>query len=132
MLGAGEDAMERKRFERLVETVFAELPDGILVHVDNAVFVVEDWPDAETLASQGLRRRSDLLGLYQGLPLDERHTDAVGGLPDRVVLYQRSIELYAGQTGEDLSDVIYDTLMHEIGHHFGLSEEELWEMEEGE
>jgi len=121
--------MDRKRFERLVEEIFGELPEELLSYVDNAVFVVEDWPDAETLASQGLSRRTDLLGLYHGLPLDERHVDTTGTLPDRILLYQRPLELYAGQTGERLDDVIYDTLVHEIGHHFGLSEEELEEIE---
>lgn len=124
--------MERSRFEQLVEEVFEDLPEELLDYVDNAVFVVEDWPDAETLASQGLTRRSDLLGLYHGLPLDERRIDTTGNLPDRILLYQKSIERYAREMGEYLDDVIYDTLLHEIGHHFGLSEEELREMEGGE
>jgi len=121
--------MERKRFEELVEAVFGELPEGLLAYVDNAVFVVEDWPDPETLASQGLNRPDELLGLYHGLPLDERHVDTTGNLPDRILLYQKSIERYARQTGEYLDDVIYDTLVHEIGHHFGLDEDELRALE---
>lgn len=124
--------MDRNRFEQLVEEVFGELPEEILSYVDNAVFVVEDWPDRETLAGQGLRHRTDLLGLYHGLPLDERHVDTTGNLPDRIVLYQKPLELYAGQTGESLEDVVYDTLIHEIGHHFGLSEDELRELEGGD
>lgn len=123
--------MDRKRFEALTEEVFADLPPEILSYVDNAVFVVEDWPDAETLESQGLEDRTELLGLYHGTPLDERFVDTTGSLPDRIVLYQRSIELYAREEGFELDDVIYDTLLHEIGHHFGLSEEELLEIEEG-
>ncbi|MBI5018071.1 MAG: metallopeptidase family protein [Deltaproteobacteria bacterium] len=121
--------MERSRFESLVDEVFEELPEVLLDYVDNAVFVVEDWPDAETLESLGVRSRGGLLGLYQGLPLDERHVDTTGALPDRIVLYQKPIELYARQTGERVDDVVYDTLVHEIGHHFGLTEAELREIE---
>jgi predicted Zn-dependent protease with MMP-like domain len=124
--------MDRRHFEELVDEVFGELPDELLAYVDNAVFVVEDWPDAETLASQGLSRRTDLLGLYHGLPLDERHVDTTGNLPDRILLYQKPIERYAADTGDSLEDVVYDTLIHEIGHHFGLSEDELEEIEEGD
>jgi predicted Zn-dependent protease with MMP-like domain len=121
--------MDRKRFEELAEEVFGTLPREILDHVDNAVFLVEDWPDADTLASLGIRRRTGLLGLYQGIPLDERHFDLTGNLPDRIVLYQRPIELEAARSDDTLADVIYDTLLHELGHHLGLDDEELARLE---
>ena len=121
--------MDRKRFEELAEEVFASLPAEILGHVSNAVFLVEDWPDRETLAAVGLRRRTELLGLYQGIPLDERHLGLTGNLPDRIVLYQNPIEIEAARSRETLAAVIYDTLVHEVGHHLGLSEEELARLE---
>ncbi len=122
--------MNREDFERLAEEVFEELPPELLERVDNVVFVVEDWPDRETLDSLGYRKRWELLGLYQGVPLDERHIGLTGNLPDRIVLYQRPLEHYAALWGVDVGDAIYDTLLHEVGHHFGLSEEELRELEE--
>jgi predicted Zn-dependent protease with MMP-like domain len=122
--------MDRKRFEELAEEVFAELPEEILRHVDNVVFLVEGWADPETLDSVEVDHRADLLGLYQGIPLDERSTDLTGNLPDRVVLYQKAIELEAARSGDTVADVIYDTLLHEVGHHFGLDDEELEELEE--
>lgn len=121
--------MDRKRFEELAEEVFGTLPPEILDHVDNAVFLVEDWPDPETLASLGIRHRTGLLGLYQGIPLDRRHIDLTGNLPDRIVLYQKPIELEAARSGEALEDVVYDTLLHELGHHLGLDDEELARLE---
>ncbi|MDW7711571.1 MAG: metallopeptidase family protein [Deferrisomatales bacterium] len=128
--------MDRRRFEQLAEEAFDALPEELLGHVDNVVFVVEDWPDAETLAEMGIESPSDLLGLYQGISLAERSVTAGGSLPDRILLYQRPIEHWARVDGLDVYDVIYDTLLHEIGHHFGLDEEDLarlegWEPEQG-
>lgn len=121
--------MDRARFERLVEDAFEELPEGILGYVDNAVFLVEDWPDRETLDSLGIRERDGLLGLYQGHPLDERSIEWSGMLPDRIVLYQRPIERHAAWERLPVADVIRDTLIHEVGHHFGLDDDELAELE---
>jgi predicted Zn-dependent protease with MMP-like domain len=121
--------MEREAFERLAEEAFSKLPEEILSRVENVVFLVEDWPDQETLASLGYRRRSELLGLYQGVPLDQRYMGLPGHLPDRVVLYQRSLERYAVLVGADLEEVIYDTFLHELGHYLGLDDDELHRLE---
>jgi len=127
--------MERRRFERLAEDAFDALPEELLAHVDNVVFVVEDWPDRETLEELGIDTRDGLLGLYQGVSLAERNVEMSGVLPDRILLYQRPIEYWAKEDGLSVFDVIYDTLLHEIGHHLGLDEEALaalegWEPEE--
>jgi predicted Zn-dependent protease with MMP-like domain len=127
--------MERRRFERLAEDAFEALPEELLAHVDNVVFVVEDWPDRETLEELGIDTRDGLLGLYQGVSLAERSVEMSGVLPDRILLYQRPIEYWAKEDGLSVFDVIYDTLLHEIGHHLGLDEEALaalegWEPEE--
>ncbi len=121
--------MDREAFGELTERVFATLPEILLRSIDNVVFVIEDWPDRETLDSFGIDSRLDLLGLYQGLPLDERSIDLSGTLPDQILLYQRPIEHWAAQDGMDIADVIYDTLVHEIGHHFGFDEDELEALE---
>lgn len=124
--------MERKRFEQLTEEVFETLPEKLLEYIDNVVFVVEDWPDRETLESFGIESRLGLLGLYRGLPLDERSVDLSGTLPDQILLYQRPIEYWAAADSLSVFDVIYDTLLHEIGHHFGLDEDELEALENGD
>jgi predicted Zn-dependent protease with MMP-like domain len=112
-----------------VEEAFDSLPEELLGFVDNVVFLVEDWPDHETLASLGIFRRDGLLGLYQGHPLPERDSHLTGALPDRVVLFQRPIERHASQMGLPVVDVVRDTLLHEVGHHFGLSEADLARLE---
>jgi len=121
--------MERRWFEQLTEKAFDALPDELLGYVDNVVFVVEDWPDGETLRDLEIEDRYGLLGLYQGVSLAERSVEMSGVLPDRILLYQRPIEYWAREDGLDVYDVIYDTLLHEIGHHFGLDEEELAALE---
>ena len=121
--------MERRRFEKLAEEAFDALPGELLGYVDNVVFVVEDWPDEETLGALEIEDRYGLLGLYQGVSLAERSVEMSGVLPDRILLYQRPIEYWAKEDGLDVFDVIYDTLLHEIGHHFGLDEEELAALE---
>jgi predicted Zn-dependent protease with MMP-like domain len=93
---------------------------------------VEDWPDAETLQDLGIDDPLDLLGLYQGNPLTERSLEWGGGLPDRIVLYQRPIEHWARADGAAVAEVIRETLVHEIGHHLGLDEEDLQRLEAGD
>ncbi len=121
--------MDRRRFEELAEEAFDALPGELLEYVDNVVFVVEDWPDRETLDALGIEGREGLLGLYQGVSLAERSVEMSGVLPDRILLYQRPIEYWARIDGLDVFDVVYDTLLHEIGHHFGLDEEDLARLE---
>ncbi|BDD86205.1 metallopeptidase family protein [Desulfofustis limnaeus] len=124
--------MDRDTFSQLTEQVFDALPDLLLAKVDNVVFVVEEWPDEETLAAMGIDSRLDLLGLYQGVPLDERSHDLSGSLPDQIFLYQRPIEYWAEVDDLPVYDVIYDTLVHEIGHHFGFDEDQLTALENGD
>ncbi len=124
--------MDRAHFADLTETVFEALPKLLLDKVDNVVFVIEDWPDDETMAAMALESRFDLLGLYRGLPLDERSIDMSGSLPDEILLYQGPIEFWAKEDKMSVFDVVYDTLLHEIGHHFGLDEDQLAALEEGD
>ena len=122
--------MDREHFEQLTESVFEALPKALLDKVDNVLFVIEDWPDDETMKAMALESRFDLLGLYRGLPLAERSIDMSGTLPDEILLYQGPIEFWANEDGMKVFDVIYDTLLHEIGHHFGFDEEELAALEQ--
>lgn len=117
--------MHFRRFERLVEDAVAIIPEAFQEYLDNVVFVVEPHADEETLTAMGIASPDDLLGLYQGDPLTDRGADAWGMLPDRILLYQRAIELYAEDYGQPVVEVIRDTILHEVGHFFGLSEEDL-------
>lgn len=121
--------MDRTAFSSLADLEFANLPRELLGWVDNVVFLVEDWPDRETLDALGIDDPLDLLGLYQGNPLTERDLEWGGELPDRIILYQCPTEHWAREDGVAVADVIRETLVHEIGHHLGLDEAELERLE---
>ena len=120
--------MDTRTFERLVGEAVDTIPEPFLGYVDNVVFLVEPQADAETLASLGMESPMELLGLYQGDPLSARGLDDYGALPDQIILYQRAIERFSADTGQPLPRVIRDTILHEVGHFFGLTEEELARM----
>ena len=122
--------MTREAFERLVEEALASLPRKFRRHIHNVAVVVEDAPSAEDLAAVGLTPSDTLLGLYQGVPLKERDLNYHHVLPDRIVIYQRPMEALS-RDPEELKQMVRDTVIHELGHYFGLSDAEMaaWEAE---
>jgi predicted Zn-dependent protease with MMP-like domain len=118
--------LSREEFWRLVEQAVATLPPSVLERLDNVEIVVEDRPTREALEAAGIDPPETLFGLYTGTPLTERGTWYGMVLPDKITLYQRPIE-QACRTRRQVRDEIRTTLMHEIGHFLGLSEEELHE-----
>ncbi len=121
--------MKRRDFELLVERAIAAIPREFLEKVENLSFQVEDWADAATLAEIGFEDRRDLLGYYRGWPLDERTHEYGQCLPDVIVIYQGAVENYRRETGEPLVKIIRETILHELAHYFGFSEEEMEEIE---
>jgi predicted Zn-dependent protease with MMP-like domain len=113
------------KFRELVGEALDQLPAEWAERLDNVVVVVEEEPSPEDLAGVGLDPRSgaELLGLYQGVPLDERGV-YYSSLPDRVVIYRGPV-LRAARSRQDVVRVIQETVLHELGHHFGLAEEDL-------
>ena len=95
----------------------------------NLAILVEDEPSADLLAEMEIDPPDTLLGLYQGVPLTERRWDYGNALPDRILLFQRPLERES-EDEDDLVVAIGETLIHEIGHYFGLSEEEIEQIEE--
>src|SRR4029079_954938 len=95
----------------------------------NLAIVVEDEPAPGLLAEMEIEPPDTLLGLYQGIPLTERHWDYGNALPDRILLFQGPLERESDDE-VDLVVAIGETLIHEIGHYFGLSEEEIEAIEE--
>ena len=112
--------MTREEFEACVEQALADLPEEIASRMDNITVEVADVPTREELRRVGVRGRGTLLGLYTGLPLGRRGQHYGNVLPDRVTLYQTTIE--AAFPAEKLVAGIREVLLHEIGHHFGLSD----------
>ncbi len=121
--------MTRAEFRALVAEAIDSIPPRFAQHVRNVAIVIEDLPSAELLAEMEIAPPDTLLGLYQGTPLPERHWDHGNDLPDRVLLFQQPIEEDA-EDDDDVVGVIGETLIHELGHYFGLSEDEIMDIEE--
>jgi predicted Zn-dependent protease with MMP-like domain len=121
--------MTRRRFERLVAEALAGIPRRFRDAMQNIVIAVEDEPSDELLREMEIGPPDTLFGLYQGTPLTERQWGYGNALPDRILLFQGPHEREAADEDE-LVVSIGETLIHEIGHYFGLSEEEIEEIEE--
>lgn len=114
--------------EKLGMAALATIPAELRLHIAAIPIRVMDFPDDETCAEMGLESPFDLLGLYRGVTLKNR--DA-GGPPsiDTIYLYRRPLLDYWCETGEELADLIRHVLIHEIGHHFGLSDADMARIE---
>ena len=121
--------MERKEFERRVADALATIPREFRDAMHNIAIVVEDEPSEELLDEMEIEPPDTLFGLYQGVPLTERTSSYGNTLPDRVLIFQGPHERETADE-EDLIVCIGETLIHEIGHYFDLSEEEIEEIEE--
>jgi predicted Zn-dependent protease with MMP-like domain len=97
----------------------------------NVAIIVADFPDDDVFEDMGLETPFDLLGLFEGRGLTERFTIETGELANRVLLYRRPILDYWAENDETLGDIITHVLIHEIGHHFGLSDEDMERIEAG-
>lgn len=121
--------MNRADFEAYVKEAIETIPPRFRKAVKNLAIVVEDEPSDELLREMEIEPPDTLFGLYQGTPLTERGWGYGNTLPDRITLYQLPIE-DASENEDDLVVCIGETLIHELGHYFGLSEEEIEEIEE--
>jgi predicted Zn-dependent protease with MMP-like domain len=113
----------------LAEAAFAAMPKPLRELVRGVAIIVEDSPDDETLADLGLDNAWDLTGLYRGTPLTQKSVLDVPQEPDTVLLFREPILLEWIETGEDLFRLVRNVLIHEIGHHFGLSDEDIARLE---
>ncbi len=118
--------LSRQEFRQLVSQAIASLPSLVMDRLTNVEVVVRDQPTHEELAVAEIDPTETLFGLYSGIPLTKRSSSYGMVLPDKITLYQRSIE-EGCRTKQEIQEQIRTTLLHEIGHHFGLSEDELEE-----
>ncbi len=123
------EKMTRERFTRLVEEAVREIPRRFRTAMTNVAVVVEDEPSADLLEEMEVEAGDTLFGLYQGTPLTERSWGYGNTLPDRISIYQRPIEESCANDDE-IRDCIAETVIHEFGHYFGMSEEQIEEIEE--
>lgn len=120
--------MDRDAFAKTADRAFASIPLRFRARLGNVGIVIEDWPTDEQNAvgaHEDGEDAGDLLGLYEGVSQVDLPYDTSGMLPDRIFLFQGPIEDEAEDTDGDVFRVIRETLIHEIGHHFGMDDEEI-------
>ncbi len=120
--------LTRKEFEEAVVSALKKLPKFIKEKMENVDVVVENRASQDLLSDMGLRSSSELLGLYQGVPLDRRGFYYGNVLPDKITLFQIPIESIC-KTKEEIKEKIREVVIHEVGHYFGLDDERLEELE---
>jgi predicted Zn-dependent protease with MMP-like domain len=117
--------------DAMARAALARLPAQFTAHLGALVLLVEDFADEETLADMGIDDPFDLTGLYEGVTVAQRGWEPSGTMPDRVRLFRRPIlDEWAERGDETLEHLVAHVLIHEIGHHFGLSDEDMHALEE--
>jgi len=123
--------MTRAKFEALVARAMRGLPRDFRDKIKNIAVVVEDWADAETLAEMGIEPPDTLYGLYRGIDLTRRDASYGNVLPDVITIYQGPIEEDAVDE-DDMTEIVRETVIHELGHYFGLDDDTMHRIEDGE
>jgi predicted Zn-dependent protease with MMP-like domain len=119
--------LDREKFEELVNKAYEKIPERFKQKMENVEIIVEDSPTPEDLEQLRIRGENLLLGFYRGTPLPKRSVWQVARLPDKIVLFQRNIErMCRGE--KEIEERVYEVLLHEIGHYFGLSDKEIYEL----
>ena len=113
----------------LAEQALAAMPVALREQVRGTAIIVEDMPDDETLDEMGIEEPWELTGLYRGVPLTRKSVLDAPQEPDTILLYREPILLEWIETGEDLFGLVRNVLVHEIGHHFGLSDADIDRLE---
>jgi predicted Zn-dependent protease with MMP-like domain len=116
--------------EALARRALEALPTPFAASLGDVVLLVEEFADDETLRSMGIEDPFELTGIYEGVPLTERSVDQSGALPDTVRLFRRPILDEWADGDDSLEHLVAHVLIHEIGHHFGLSDEDMHALED--
>jgi len=127
LMGYSLEEIRGRHHSIFVDEAVRSIPPGFNRYLEELVIDVEDMPDEATCEELNLRDTRTLLGLYRGTPLTHRHVDAPYRYPERIVIYQRNIERMC-RSKRRMVTQIRRTVLHEIGHHFGLSERQLREL----
>ncbi len=123
-------APDNDALEALARDALARIPEPFATHLRGVVLIVEDFADEETLKLMGIEDPFDLTGLYHGRPIGEKSSFDSGALPDRIHLYRRPLLDEWCDTGVALDALITHVVVHEVGHHFGLSDDDMHALED--
>ena len=131
---SGQDAYgpapDAAAIEGIARDTIARLPAAFAAHLGDVLLFVEEEADAETLAALGIEHPLDLTGLYHGRPMGEKSSMDSGTMPDSIHLYRQAILAEWVETGVRLDDLVRHVTIHEVGHHFGLSDDDMHALEE--
>jgi predicted Zn-dependent protease with MMP-like domain len=116
--------------ETMAGEALRTIPEVLRQHVRDVVIQVQDFPDEETEREMELETPFDLLGLYRGVDLTRQSVADVRTSPDMIFLYRRPLLDYWCDSGEDLAHIVRHVMIHEIGHHFGFSDDDMEALEE--
>lgn len=130
MSGQERRAPGAEEIEAIARVTLESLPAEFRAHVGEIVLIVEDFADDETLESLGIESPFDLTGVYHGRPIGEKSSMDSGAMPDRIHLYRRAILDEWVEDGEDLATLVRHIVIHEVGHHFGLSDDDMHRLED--
>ena len=123
VFGLAPDLIE---IEVLARAALARLPQPFAAHLDGVRLVVEDFADAETLEALGIDDPFELTGLYEGVPVGDKYSAETGAQPDRIRLFRGAIlDEWIARGDESLEHLVAHVLIHEVGHHFGLSDDDI-------
>jgi predicted Zn-dependent protease with MMP-like domain len=115
--------------EAIARATLQRLPDPFASSLGDVVLLIQDFADEATLAQMGIEDPFELSGLYEGIPLTERSVEESGTLPERILLYRRPILDEWADSEETLEHLVAHVLIHEVGHHFGLSDDDIHALE---
>ena len=124
-----ETAPSLEEIETLAAAAFAQIPEVLARQVEGVVIRIEDFPDEETVEEMELDSPFDLLGLYRGRPIGEKSVSDPSPDIDLIFLYRRPLLDYWCESGESLGHLVRHVLIHEIGHHFGFSDDDMERLE---
>ena len=118
----------QERFDELVSEALDSIPEELWARIDNLAVMVEDWPTPAQRQSVGMERNGLLLGLYEGVPLTARTHNYGLVTPDKITIFRRPILMVCPPDEDAIRSQVRRTVLHEIAHHFGISDERLHEL----
>lgn len=122
------ERISQEYFATLVEEALESIPDALWANINNLAIAIQEWPTAEQNASVGMTRHGLLLGLYEGIPLTARSHSYGMVAPDKITIFRGPILRVCPPNAEAIRAQVRRTVLHEIAHHFGISDDRLREL----
>jgi len=119
-----------EEIEAIARDAMATLPDPFSSHLAHVVLQVDEYADEDLLGEMGIEQPLDLTGVYEGIPVGQRSVETSGTLPDRIRLFRQAILAEWCEEGEPFEHLVRHILIHEVGHHFGLSDKDMHALED--